>query len=229
MGVDVDIIGHRLVNTPGDGVTLEHREGKASPFGFSPTIALIHYGVTDSLDALWRAQHQRGFFAHVSIDGCWTEHGDDGLPAHSAKVIQSLCFNQRGSHAGASAWGGKPHVNGFALGIEISNPGPLHDRDGELFTVYGKRWSRDQAIQAKHRFPSVPFSWWAKYTDEEIDLCVQLVGLWRQHYGITDVRGHDDVAVPRGRKIDPGPAFPIQFVRDAVFGPHADTIPAGAP
>jgi N-acetyl-anhydromuramyl-L-alanine amidase AmpD len=213
----VDIVDHRLVNTPGDGVELEQREGRPSPFGFAPRIAVIHFGVTDSLDQLWRAQKYREFFAHVSLDG-WSEHGDEGPVRSVCKVIQALRFDQRGAHAGASAWGGVANVNGFGFGIEISNPGPLVEKKGDLFTVYGKRWPRAEAVKRKHKIPGVGYNYWATYTDEEIDLCVQIVGLWRQHYGITNVIGHDDCAIPRGRKIDPGPAFPIEYVRKAVFG-----------
>jgi N-acetyl-anhydromuramyl-L-alanine amidase AmpD len=213
----VDIANHRLVSTPGDGVELEYRAGTASPFAFRPEIALIHFGVTDSLDALWRAQHSRGFFAHVSIDG-WSEHGETGPVRSVSKVIQAVDFDRRCAHAGASSWRGKPGCNGYGLGIEISNPGPLVEKGGDLFTVYGKRWPRAEAIKRKHRIKGVGYSYWATFSDEEIDLCVQIVGLWIKHYGITDVIGHDDVAQPEGRKIDPGPAFPLEFMRKAVFG-----------
>jgi len=216
--LNLNIENHQLINTPDDGVELEFRYGVPSRYAFAPRIAVVHYGVTDSLDALWRAQNYRKFFAHVSIDG-WSAHTESGPLRGVSKVIQQLDFDQRGTHCGSSSYKGSPHCNAFAFGIEIANPGPLKQQtNGSLRTVYEKPWPISDAIEAEHKSGSAPRDWshWAQYSDEEIDLVIQLVGLWRMHYGITDVVGHDDISP--GRKSDPGPAFPIEFVRKAVFG-----------
>lgn len=216
----MEIENHRLVTTPNDGLELEYRPGRPSVLPWNPQIALIHYGVTDSLDALWRAQHYSGFHAHTSYDG-WSEHGEDGPVRGVSRAYHQIDFNRRASHAGKSTWNGHVGCNQLALGLEISNPGPLIEgKDGELRTVYGKVWPRSDAIKAVHKCGRAPGSWthWARYSDEELDFCVQLVALWRKHYGIVDVLGHDDVAP--FRKFDPGPAFPLQYVRRVVFG-HA--------
>ena len=41
-----------------------------------------------------------------------------------------------------------------------------------------------------------------------------------QTYCLQDVIGHDDIAP--GRKIDPGPAFPLASIRSRIFGREAD-------
>lgn len=175
----------------------------------TPEVIVIHYGVTDRLDSLVAAQKARGYWAHLSIDGS----GEIGQ-----RVVQALPFNMRGSHAGESVWRGRSRVNGFSVGIEISNPGPLlAGVDGELCTVYGKIWPKTDAIEAKHKGPA-PANWrhWARYSTEEIDLCVSIGRLLRETYpSIVDVVGHDDISP--GRKFDPGPAFPMAQVRERVL------------
>lgn len=199
------IVDHWLSDPP-DGVSLRRNPGTPSRGAFSPTIAVVHYAVTDSIDATYRAMHSQGFFAHVTIDAC------AGL---NPAVEQHLPFNARGAHAGKSSYQGRASVNGFGIGIEIANPGPLTlDSGGTYRTVYGQCWE-GPVYHGRHRNPNCRYEHWCAFTDEEVDLVTQLVELWRQVYGITDVVGHDEIAP--GRKIDPGPAFPIEQVREAVF------------
>lgn len=182
-----------------------------------PEVIVIHYGVTDRLDSLVAAQKARGYWAHLSIDGS---------SAIGHKVVQALPFNMRGSHAGSSQWKNpvtgvaRSHVNGFSVGIEISNPGPLIEGpDGQLRTVYNKTWPADDAIKARHKNAPSPPTWnhWAKYSDQELDICVGVCRLLRETYpSIVDVVGHDDISP--GRKYDPGPAFPMDWLRAKVFG-----------
>jgi N-acetylmuramoyl-L-alanine amidase len=59
------------------------------------------------------------------------------------------------------------------------------------------------------------------YTSEQIDAVVGLGTLLRQkHPAITVERivGHQDIAIPPGRKTDPGPHFPWNEVRDRIRG-----------
>lgn len=198
------IVDHRLVDAP-TGIALSWRQGVVKHFPFEPRVAVVHYAVTNSLDATYRAMNHRGFFAHVAID-CIT----------TPEIIQCIPFNQRGAHCGESHWNGVDGVNRVGLGIEIANPGPLEQHGDELRTVYGARWNgpvyEDPDCFAGYRF-------WAGYTDGEVDLVMHVTALWQAEYGIEDVVGHSGIAP--GRKIDPGPAFPLETVREAVFGRRA--------
>ena len=51
---------------------------------------------------------------------------------------------------------------------------------------------------------------------------LELAELLCQHYGLQDVLGHDDIA--RGRKQDPGPAFPLASIASRALG-RADDEP----
>lgn len=170
-----------------------------------PELLVVHYGVTDSLDALVSTQQHQGYGAHVSIDGFW--EGERSV----CRVVQHIPFNRRASHAGKSAWNGRPRVSDFSVGIEISNPGPIVGGK----TVWGKSWPTAETVAAVHKSGLVP-SWrhWATYTDQELDLVAHIYALLRQRYPVVEILGHDDVAP--GRKFDPGPAFPLDWVRSAV-------------
>lgn len=177
-----------------------------------PTLIVIHYAVTHSLDATVAAQNARDYWAHLSIDG----YADEG-PVY--KVYQALPFNEMGSHAGASEWQGRDRCNGFSIGIEIANPGPLaRDAQGNLRTVYGKLWEEYDALEAPH--PSLPknhpWQHWARYSDQEFDILIAVCrALVAAYPSIDSIAGHDEISP--GRKFDPGPAFDISYLRSKVF------------
>ena len=85
-----------------------------------------------------------------------------------------------------------------------------------LRTTYGVVWT-GEAIEARHVNKGAPSSWthWAAFSETEIDTVAELCELFRQTYKINDAVGHDEISP--GRKFDPGPAFPMAWLRDAVF------------
>jgi N-acetylmuramoyl-L-alanine amidase len=177
-----------------------------------PEIAVIHYAVTESAKSTAAVLKARQYVScHLSIDS-------------AGRIIQQVPFNRIAWHAGASSYKGRPDVNRFSLGIEIGNPGPLvKQADGSFKTTYGASW-KGGVVEAFHRNGSHPWRFWAEYSQTEIDLVVHICELWRQTYDIVDVVGHDEIAP--GRKSDPGPAFPIDFLRATVFpGAATDRAP----
>lgn len=201
------IENHRLV---GDELTTVSQLPVVIGPTIAPEVIVIHYGVTERLDSLVSAQRVSGYWAHLSIDGA------DSV---GRQVVQALPFNSRGSHAGKSIWRGKQAVNGFSVGIEICNPGPLIEgHDGILRTTYGSTWPRIDALKARHKAKFSPITWnyWALYSEAEMEMCLEICKLLREAYPtIVDVVGHDDISP--GRKFDPGPAFPMDWLRSEVF------------
>lgn len=170
-----------------------------------PEIAVIHYAVTQSAAATAATLKAKDYLScHVSLD-------------RTGRVIQQVPFNRRAYHAGESNYRGRVSCNQFSLGIEIGNPGPVfRQADGSFVDTWKKPWT-GEVIEARHKSGKAPtWTQWAAYSDVEFDLCAQVCDLWRKHYGITDIVGHDDIAP--GRKYDPGPAFPLRALRKAVFG-----------
>lgn len=207
------IVNHRLVQEPHDSVQIVHRE----PFWRAqivPEVIVIHYGVTHKLASLVAAQAATGYWAHLSIDG-WQD-GDGS----SMLITQALQFNRRGSHAGKSSFEGRDGLNAYSVGIEICNPGPLvKGKDGLLRTVYKNNpmvWDPEDAIETGP-IPGYPKAWtyWAKYSLEEMAICAAVCHALRQEYPIRAIVGHSEVSP--GRKFDPGPAFDMAWLRGFVF------------
>lgn len=173
-----------------------------------PTLIVIHYAVTHSLDYTVAAQAARGYWAHLSIDG----YADGGA---QYQVYQALPFNEQGSHAGSSSWQGRDRCNEFSIGIEIANPGPLvRDAQGALRTVYGKLWHEHDALKAPHSSLPKNHAWqhWARYSDQEFDILVEVCrALISEYPSIDSIAGHDEISP--GRKFDPGPAFDMDYLR----------------
>jgi N-acetylmuramoyl-L-alanine amidase len=174
----------------------------------TPELIVIHYAVTDSLEDTGRALKASDYVsAHLSVDG----FSEGNRSVH--RVRQHVNFGHRAGHAGPTAlYHGRPGVNGFSIGIEIANPGPLLEREGKLFTTYGKEW-KEPAILGTHPRNRAPASWthWAAYTNEEYSLiaalCRELIATYPT---IVDIVGHDEI---RQDKYDPGPAFAMGWLR----------------
>ncbi len=103
-------------------------------------------------------------------------------------VRQMAPFNNITWHAGKSEWKGFTNLNRYAIGIEQENMGMVKG-------VY-QDWTEVQILKC-------------------IEVCKALV---KGYPSITDILGHEEVAMPRGRKDDPGPKFPMDRVRREVFG-----------
>ncbi len=212
------IQGDWLANEPGDLIVVERVKNPPTPKRkIIPSMILVHYGVTSSLPGLVAAQRAprpdapEGYWAHLSIDGKWLD--PDTLTRQELRVVQALPFTARGSHAGVSSFKGVASCNDFAIGVEIANPGPLvRNSRGELTTTYGQLWPESDAIEVRHRNPNCAFTHWARYSDQELDTLIAVCLLLRETYpSITHIAGHEDVAP--GRKIDPGPAMDLNYIR----------------
>jgi N-acetylmuramoyl-L-alanine amidase len=58
---------------------------------------------------------------------------------------------------------------------------------------------------------------WEKYPQAQLDACFAVAKALVERYKLDDVCGHEDIAPER--KNDPGPAFPMQELREFVgFG-----------
>lgn len=135
-------------------------------------------------------------------------------------VIQMADCDRKCAHAGLSEWRGRANCNGFAIGIEIVSPGRLLERGEECVHLTG-----DSKVVA--RFPvgncvreSTPEhgdGWWLPYTDAQVSAVERLVAaLARAYPTITGVAAHWEVSP--GRKIDPGPLFPLGAMKQIVAG-----------
>lgn len=178
-----------------------------------PRFVLLHYtagrNLESSVESLCTRKPQGNASAHLVL-------GRDG------RIVQLAAFNAVTWHAGASQWNGIDGLNHHAIGIEMDNAGLLN-REGEGYVSwFGKAYPENEVRLAEHRHGGGTRAW-HHYTEAQIARALELCELLVAHYGLEDVLGHEDVA--RGRKIDPGPAFPLAAVRSRAVGRGADVMP----
>lgn len=193
----MDVVEHRLVGaafveTPNQGGELV------------PHYLVIHYTVVTSMAATVAAFKKPAVkaSAHLVLD-------TDGA------LTQMVPFNRVAWHAGKSHWAGRVGCNSFTIGIEVVNPGPLLKRPNGFFDVNGRVFAGD-VVEARHKNGHSPYLYWAAYTPAQIEALKDVGSLLVERYGLRDVLGHDDIAPTR--KTDPGPAFPMDSYRGALFG-----------
>lgn len=134
-------------------------------------------------------------------------------------ITQLAPFNVSTWHAGVSHWDGLSGLNKYSIGIEMDNAGPLKRIGSKFRSWFGAEYPEDEVLQAKHKFES-EVAFWHSYTEVQIEKALALAGLLVKTYGLKDILGHEDIA--RGRKNDPGPAFPMANICSKVFGRSED-------
>lgn len=206
--MDYSINNHVLAGT---GVQIKLVTGKDSGTfraGLPDTI-VVHF--TAGSSAASAVQHLSSpdmkASAHVVI-------GRDG------EIFQLVGFDRIAWHAGESSWKGRTGLNHYSIGIELDNAGQLTKSGDGFVSWFGRRYAADEAIEAKHRNQS-GLSFWHTYTEKQIDACFGLCRALAKTYAIQTIVGHEEIAP--GRKTDPGPAFPLDRLRDQVLVGRADS------
>lgn len=136
-------------------------------------------------------------------------------------VTQIVALEEAAWHAGASALvdvGGalRANVNAFSIGIELDNLGPLYEvpggfkfeAGGKLFPYVGPApFEGSLVFDSGHKVAG----YWEPYAEPQLHALERLLAELRAGgyaRAASSLVGHEDVALPIGRKIDPGPAFP---------------------
>ena len=130
------------------------------------------------------------------------------------KITQLIPFNTTAWHAGPSSYEGRVGFNQYSIGIEIDNPGLLTKSGDKYFSWFGKEYPQNEVIKAVHRNESTP-RYWHRFTEWQIESCKQICELLIEKYNIKAILGHEEISP--NRKIDPGPAFPLDKFREKIF------------
>jgi N-acetylmuramoyl-L-alanine amidase len=185
----------------GDRVSYCPSPNSPGLFAHPPEAILIHYTASltakSAIDRLTSSDKPR-VSAHLVID-------------RDATIYQLLRFDAIGWHAGVSQWQGRQGLNTSSIGIELVNAGRLEKRGDEYYAWSGQRVDDSAVLGATHRHEDFS-SYWQLYTPEQIGMCKTVCSLLCQHYPIADILGHEEVSP--GRKMDPGPAFPLDTLRN---------------
>lgn len=141
--------------------------------------------------------------AHVLVD-------------RDGSITQLIPFNEIAWHAGDSSYAGRSGYNKYSIGIEIVNSGPLTKSGNVYRSWFGSAYNPSDVIEAVHRNQSTA-KYWHVYTAEQIEavreLCAELIETYPE---IKQILGHEEIAP--SRKTDPGPAFPLDKLREQLLG-----------
>ena len=201
----LSIKNHRLV---GDGVRF--RETPNCGGELRARYLVFHYTAGRSADS--------------SVESLCTRKPQGNASAHlvlsrDGRIVQLAPFNIVTWHAGVSQWNGIVGLNRASIGIELDNAGAL-SRVGDKFVAwFGKEYGGSDVMLAEHKHGGGMRPWHA-YTEVQIERALELAKLLVNHYGLEDVLGHEDIA--RGRKQDPGPAFPLASIASCALGRTSD-------
>jgi N-acetylmuramoyl-L-alanine amidase len=213
----MEILEHRLQSDK-HKITHSLTECLSKPPEFKsdhrPDAIIIHYTAMHTVDGAIRALSKykeggRNASAHLVI-------GKKG------EIYQLAPFNYKTWHAGTSSYNGRSGYNNFAIGIEIDNLGWLESFENgkfysrpELHRLYKVEIPQKDVIQKMHRNPKYTFKYWQKYTREQIEVVKEICETITDTYKIKEILGHDEIAPDR--KSDPGPDFPIEWLRNQVL------------
>ncbi len=203
------ILKHRLVND--DGSACRYQPSPSVGGVLVAQYLVMHFtagrDAASSIAALCNKASKAS--AHVVI-------GRDG------GVTQLVPFNRVAWHAGVSRWLGLAGMNRYAIGIELDNAGRL-DRVGSRWQAWFKAsYPDDEVLVATHKHapPGTPPCGWHTYTEVQMAAALEVAALLVAKYALRDVLGHEDIAP--GRKVVPGPDFPMASFRARLFGRAED-------
>ena len=120
-------------------------------------------------------------------------------------VFQLLPFDKIAWHAGVSSWMTGPNkitdLNGYSIGIEHSNAGPLLAKGAQYET-----WS-GQTVPPEDVFTDADGNAWQAYTPAQLAASKYLIVELAKIFQVHDILSHEMIAQPLGRKKDTGPAY----------------------
>jgi N-acetylmuramoyl-L-alanine amidase len=122
------------------------------------------------------------------------------------KVVQMVPLNRAAWHAGKSKLAGVEGVNAFSIGIEICNRGKLTKKSDKFYAWNGELYNGPTPIQAAGAY-------WEPYPDAQYKALARLTTDLIAKYPIKHITGHSDIALPKGRKTDPGAGFDYQRIK----------------
>lgn len=196
------VSNHKLQGSGVDFVQSPNTGGKMGA-GLPDTI-IIHYTAGPSASSAIRTfkDDDANVSAHIVLD-------------FDGKITQMVDFDTVAWHAGKSQLGSRSGFNKYSIGIEIVNAGLLEKDSDGYESWWGKNYPESEVLKAVHRNGGGA-KYWHKFTDAQIEATTQLCIALKEAYGIKYIYGHEEISP--GRKVDPGPAFPLDTMRGEVFG-----------
>lgn len=120
-------------------------------------------------------------------------------------IIQTHSLGEYGFHSGTSKWGDYQTCTPYFLGVEICSAGKLDDNNVSWFK---KKYEASRVRVIEKDNGTMLKGHWLAYTSEQENALIQLC-LWLKRnspnvFNFDNVVGHQEIALPLGRKNDPG-------------------------
>lgn len=150
----------------------------------------------------------------------WFRNAKSKVSAHfvvgrDGSIVQMVDCDRAAWHAGKSSWQGRSGCNGFMIGIEIDNPGRLTPRGDKAVAWFGEAWAADECHMTDSSCRDHGVGAWLPYTETQLAAVEALTrALVAAYPSIKSAAGHYEVSP--GRKVDPGPHFPMPRMRAAL-------------
>ena len=199
----MQVRGNQLADDAGELVEFQRSPNRRGTV--DPQYLILHYtaGVTLEGATSWFMKPEAQAAAHLVI-------------GRNGRIVQMVRFDQRAWHAGVSEWGTLKGMNAFSLGIELVNAGKLKRSEGGTWTNWaGVTIPPDEVVQLQHKAEDA-VAGWQIYPEAQIATLIRVAAALQAQYGLKEILGHEDIAP--GRKVDPGPAFPMAAVVGRVVG-----------
>jgi len=176
-----------------------------SPLRAAPVAVVAHY--SSGRDG----ELKRMFKDPAAPGGAHLEINRDG------SITQLVPFDIIANHAGASAWQDLKGLNGTTLGIMFANYGRLDGQPGAWRNLRGETVPDGQVLVVREADGRA--TGWERYTPAQLQAAEKVLRALKAAYpSLRAVLAHSAIAVPRGRKLDPGPALPIDRLNALVAG-----------
>lgn len=209
---DYKVDNHILLDNLGNPVSVVESPSKGQALNGTKAIVLHYSGSASGENMLkWLADKQARISTHLVID-------------RDGKVTQLVPFDIAAWHAGRSAWKGLSGLNNYSIGIDFVNAGQLiRDGDQWVSPLTRRKYSTAEVYVQKNA-ASGEITGWHKYTDQQIQAAKRVIRALSSAYPtIDDVLSHSEIT--SGRKLDPGPAFPIEEMREVFKEIRSKTSP----
>jgi N-acetyl-anhydromuramyl-L-alanine amidase AmpD len=182
----------------GEGISHLETPKNKTPFGQDrPDAIVFHFSASRSLEktAEYETKDDVRSSLHIFI-------GKDG------SIIQLVPLNTIAWHVGQGTYKGRSGYNNLSIGINFINAGKLEkSADGKFRAWYGEVVDSKNVVEGAIE-PGGEVMYWEKFSDEQIARAHKLCELLVKNFKIKEILGHSDLSA--GRKLDPGPAFPLK-------------------
>ncbi|MBB4079709.1 N-acetylmuramoyl-L-alanine amidase [Lewinella aquimaris] len=174
----------------------------------TPRYIVLHYDAGATLAGSLNHLRNSNLSYHMLID-------------RDGSSTQCVPFNRKAWHAGRSNYRDiSEDVNAHAIGISMANRGAVNKYGDRYWLEYevgqriGDPLTADQVVRGYHPNGGSE-RYWERFPNTQVAACREICRSLIEIYPtIVDVVGHDEIAI--GRKVDPGPAFPMASLYDLV-------------